>query len=655
MVSSSEKMIANRAAEHRLAETLGLVNSSSAGAEAFEQHLSSVFSPRDLSVVLTPNEINNAHGTGILAYRLMRELAHVAVLRSHTHYDNTCLLDGPDVVLPATLTSRADVYRFASRAFKPGQLKQIVCIPWHPKELHLAIAIKNIHQCPFVLYIMDDNCLFTKNGISKSLMVEAMEAADIIFAISPEMQIEYQNAFRHKIWILPPLLESSLLLPEGYTPAEPNNRRHGVVVGNIWHQASLDLFCDALGGSGITVDWYCNTVSPGWLSLDKSRLSEIGITFREALPEAQLVEVLREASFAILPSSPLTDNDPTQNIGRLSLPSRVPFIASSSAAPIIVLGSEKTSAGAFVKHFEVGVVADYTSSALVAAVEKVSAPEFRRHVAKQAATIGSAFSAKGMGEWITAAAANGALTDTRFEDMLDYRRKTDFGHYVPPDAPKDIWIDFHPDYEGLLRLKERGFAPSFVLDVGASTGVWSANIARLFPDASYVLVDPLFDQYPKASLEFFCSLLKNSARVKAAVSDHVGSMELEVSENLYGSSLLTAGAGRAAVVTVPVTTLAAIAEEHNLRGGGLVKIDVQLAEHLVIAGGIDFLTNEVDCIVIELTIPRLHPEMKTMLEILNMLDELGFEWADQAGNWRSLQDGRLEQIDVILTRKGSIP
>jgi len=106
---------------------------------------------------------------------------------------------------------------------------------------------------------------------------------------------------------------------------------------------------------------------------------------------------------------------------------------------------------------------------------------------------------------------------------------------------------------------------------------------------------------------------------------------------------------------VPVTTLAAIAEEHNLRGGGLVKIDVQLAEHLVIAGGIDFLTNEVDCIVIELTIPRLHPEMKTMLEILNMLDELGFEWADQAGNWRSLQDGRLEQIDVILTRKGSIP
>lgn len=654
-MNSSERLIANRNAERRLAETLGVVTPAGVGSEAFEQHLSSIFAPRDLTVVLTPNEINAAHGTGILAYRLMRELEHVAVLRSFTHYDNSCLLDGPDIVIPESLKSRPDVYRFVARSFKPGQLKQAVCIPWHPKELHVAIALKNVHQCNFVLYIMDDNCIFTKGGISNALMAEAMDAADIVFAISPEMQIAYQNQFRRKVWVLPPLLEPDLLLPAGYVPPQPASRRHGVVVGNIWHQATLDMFCSALSGSGISVDWYCNTISPKWLSLDKSRLSELGITFRDALPEAELVEILRKAPFAILPSSPLNDNDPTQNIGRLSLPSRVPFIAASSAAPIIVLGSEKTSAGAFVKHFEVGVVADYTTSALVSAVDTVSDPDFRRQVARQATTIGSAFSAKGMGEWMTVAAARGAPTDTRFEDMLDYRRKTDFGHYVAPDAPKDIWMDFHPDYQCLLRLKERGFAPRFVLDVGASTGIWSATTARLFPEAAYVLVDPLFDHYPKAAVDQFLRPLKNRAQVKAAVSDHVGSMSLEVSDNLYGSSLLTAGRGRASAITVPVTTLEAIAKEHGLRGGGLVKIDVQFAEHLVIAGGIEFLTNEVDCIVIELTIPRVHPEMKTMLEILNMLDALGFEWADQAGDWRALNDGRLEQIDVVLTRKGSIP
>jgi hypothetical protein len=39
-------------------------------------------------------------------------------------------------------------------------------------------------------------------------------------------------------------------------------------------------------------------------------------------------------------------------------------------------------------------------------------------------------------------------------------------------------------------LKERGFAPKHIVDVGANHGLWTRAALRYFPDAYYTLVEP---------------------------------------------------------------------------------------------------------------------------------------------------------------------
>lgn len=611
------------------------------------------FPQRDLTLLLVTNEVSAAHGTGILAYRMLKDIDNVAVLRSHTHYDGSCLLDVPDVVLPAEVSTRHDLFQWVADTFHQNQIRRVVCIPWESQELILAIALKRIFKFPLVLYLMDDNCIYT-GKIPRDLLAEAIGAADLVFVISPEMQNAYQNEFRHKMWILPPLLDSSTLLPTKFKPVTSLDPTHGLVVGNIWHQSSLDLFCSVLKESTVTVDWYCNTDSPSWLRFDKAELQASGIQLRSPIPEFELAKILRRTAFAILPSSELVSCDPTQNISRLSLPSRVPFLAACGGTPIVVLGSERTSAGAFVKHFGLGAISKYDPKALDAAIRKVTNPRFRLHVTKWAKKVGRKFSSAGNAKWIEQSSAAGRAADNRFEDLLSYRRK-EFGYYIPAPAPKDIVPDFRPAYESLERLKSQGFSPEFVLDVGASTGVWSATIARLFPKARYFLVDPLFDRYPADEVKAHLELIKSAQIIPVAVSDRVGYNELIVSDNIYGSSLKGIGSGAIASerVRVSVTTLNEISKRYKLKRNGLVKIDVQFAEHLVLAGGVRFLTEAVDCIVLELTLERTHIGMKTLPEIVNQLARLGFSWVDMAGEWRSLDNGRLEQIDVVLIRKGS--
>src|SRR5262249_27724204 len=85
---------------------------------------------------------------------------------------------------------------------------------------------------------------------------------------------------------------------------------------------------------------------------------------------------------------------------------------------------------------------------------------------------------------------------------------------------------------------------------------------------------------------------------------------------------------------------------------GLLKIDVQYAEHLVIEGATVLLANAIDCIVVELSIERPHAEVRSLMEMATRIEALGFHWVDNAGEWRSTTDGRLEQMDLVFLRNG---
>ena len=71
----------------------------------------------------------------------------------------------------------------------------------------------------------------------------------------------------------------------------------------------------------------------------------------------------------------------------------------------------------------------------------------------------------------------------------------------------------------------------------------------------------------------------------------------------------------------------------------------------VVEGALRTLKEQVDVVVLELTLVRVHGGTKTLLEMCNRMNALGFRIFDQVGNWRVPTSGELEQLDVVFVRK----
>jgi FkbM family methyltransferase len=244
----------------------------------------------------------------------------------------------------------------------------------------------------------------------------------------------------------------------------------------------------------------------------------------------------------------------------------------------------------------------------------------------------------------------GEPSDLRFEKLLP-RSPEDLVTFVEPPVPRDIDHAYIPVYQVMRRLRGQGLRPDFVIDVGASVGVWSFVASKIFPEARYFLVDPLMRRYDPSARKYFLARIPNHDVLEVALSDRPGSATFRISEDLWGSSLLDPADFRAyEAADVEVKTLDQIAREKSIRGRGILKLDVQCAEHLVLEGGKDLLP-QVDAIAAELSLVRYDPGARVFLEMLQLLDQLGFRYYDETGGWRSPVDGTQLQKEVLFVRR----
>ena len=367
-------------------------------------------------------------------------------------------------------------------------------------------------------------------------------------------------------------------------------------------------------------------------------------------PEAELVEILRQHPYTILPTGSTDEVDDRPEIAKLSLPSRIPFILATSNTPVIVIGSKITAAASFVERFDVGVVCEYSAASFLQAVEYVCLPENQTRMRQNAIAIANILSAEGMDSWLWHSLEKGEPCDYKFEKLLPRNRES-LVPFIEPPAPQDLWREFVPTYQSLRRLKDKGFNPDFVVDVGASTGIWSHTVNKLFPQARFILLDPLMSRYDPANKKYYVDPHPNFEVVEAAVSNVPGTTHFQVSPDFYGSSLLVPNDGRNyESVEVKIVNLDWLQENKQIVGRGLLKIDVQCAEHLVLEGGKKLLA-QVDVIVIELSLVRFEAEALTFREMSNLIHDLGFRYYDDAGNWREPVNGTLLQKDAVFVSK----
>jgi FkbM family methyltransferase len=596
--------------------------------------------------IITPNEVCDRHGTGVIMQRCFGARSDVISIRTRDLY-NEHTFGQTRIRISYEGLTRSQAYDKLLKILAGQAVSQAICIPYFDDELLTALILKDAFGAKLCLYVMDDNHLFG-TGISECLMREALEKADLRLAISPEMRDAYETKFRRKFWLRPPVVTpesirtKALALPDGIL-----QQQKGLLVGTLWSTQVLEWLAEVVRGAGLMLDWFGNS-GASWLDFRPADLISAGIRPCGFIPEQELADKLLEYAFALVPSGTLEANDQRADIARYSLPTRMPFLLAVGNIPTIVLGSRRTAAARFVERLGIGLVVDYNSSQLKAAVDKVCVPEEQMRLREIAAHYAPSFSAEGVGDWILQSLDRGEPITWDLETLMASAPR-DHATYVEPPVPPEVLEDFEALYSGLRRLKNKGFNPEFIVDVGASTGIWTTTVQKLFPEARFILIEPLLEIY-KERYAYLQDLARHLEFVPMAVSNQAGSARFQISEDLYGSSLVSVpheAINR--VVEVPITTLDQLQEELKIRGRGLIKLDVQFAEHLAIEGG-HRLLKQVDALIIELTLPRLAPEAKTFDEMIELVKALGFFYCDDVGEWRSPDDGSLVQKDVLFVR-----
>jgi len=203
------------------------------------------------------------------------------------------------------------------------------------------------------------------------------------------------------------------------------------------------------------------------------------------------------------------------------------------------------------------------------------------------------------------------------------------------------------DLEGLLaRARQRGVAPRTVIDIGASDGIWSLRAQRHFPEAKYLLFEPLSER--RAALEALRAR-HGFDFVPAAAGATNESIAFDVDPALDGSGI--AAPGTPGTREVPVETVDGAVAERGLKGPYLLKLDTHGYELPVLMGATQVLANT-KLLIIEAYNFKLTPGCLRFHELCAWLEARGFRCCDLADPMRRPGDGVFWQMDLAFAKAG---
>ena len=198
--------------------------------------------------------------------------------------------------------------------------------------------------------------------------------------------------------------------------------------------------------------------------------------------------------------------------------------------------------------------------------------------------------------------------------------------------------------------------PISLIDVGAHDGEFAFGVACYCGLTKGILVEPLPDKLPKLQARF---RPPNYHVFGCALAAEAGTAVLRVNELDATSSLLALrrdipevqglALGKERLVECPQRTLDSVAAEAGLDGIDLLKIDVQGAEHLVLAGARSAL-ERTRMIWVECSFKPIYDGSSTFSDIFSTLNAAGFQLLDWSPAWRSAS-GELLQVDALFTRR----
>ena len=206
-------------------------------------------------------------------------------------------------------------------------------------------------------------------------------------------------------------------------------------------------------------------------------------------------------------------------------------------------------------------------------------------------------------------------------------------------------------HKTLKHLKSIGFMPDVVIDGGAYEGHWAVDFLEVFPNAKILMIEAQEDKREALEkiceqhtcIDFYIGLL--SSEDNKALSFLQNETASHIEEHIAEDSAY-------AYQLLKTITLDSLLATKNLGLVNFLKLDVQGHEAEVIKGSIKTLGNVEFCLL-EVTLLELAINSVLFIDIINQMNELGFQVYEISQFIRRPFDLALYQMDVLFIKKQS--
>jgi FkbM family methyltransferase len=589
-------------------------------------------------LIVVPGDVSLDNPYGILLDRLLGEQKplYLAATAARTE---TSLAKTRPLAFSGEWRNRRELYRELSSAL--NRPSYILCAPRSDRELQVAVAAADISEAPLVLYLIGD--LESSSELEPALC-EAIKKSSLLFAASEDMRAKYQKKYGRKVWLLPPVAPEA---PPLAGQPRPDKALRGVLLGEPANSSLIDQLQTMFRKSELHITWI---LAPDKISSARSHLAGAeNISIECDTPDDLFAQALARADF-VLAVDGIQEEKPGSSL-EVRLLSDLLCAVCWTDLPVLCLGNKSGNLAKLIDAWGLGSCLEIEQKDLRSEIDTLITPEKREAISKKAIDFRAVFSAQSAAKLLRCWIEQGFVVENPFDEFFEPIQDK-LTPFVDSESPHDIHWEFKPHYDALTRLRRTGYRPDFIVDLGASTGYWSLVAQRVFGEAEFFLVDPLIEKYREEEGGIY-KLHPEFNRIASAVGAVPGETVLHVSQDLYGSSIFNLSAfpddRRFTPLKVPIRTLDEIAKTENIKGRGILKIDVQFSEHLVLEGASEFL-RQVDFVLIEVSLKRFTPEVKVLDEFVEIFKRCGFRYYDFAGDWRDSKTGELLQHDIIFAR-----